>query len=179
MLNKCFAVLLSVCCLATFGADTTTQKSEGDNKNIQFTTMKADKFVFSYAVDGETLVAELSYPTAGWVAVGFNPTKMMKNGNFILATVVDGKPVLSDDYGVSEWSHKPDTEIGGKNNIINGNCTVKDGIMTVSFMIPLNSTDAKDVVLEKGKPIKVVLAAGKKPDLKSIHSALSKITITL
>lgn len=179
MLRKSFAVLLSVCCLSVFSADTTTQKSAPQEKATKFTTVKAGKFVFSYAVDSVNLVAELSYPTTGYVAVGFNTTKMMKDGNFILATVVDGKPVLSDDYGVSEYSHKPDTEIGGKNNILSGDCSIKNGVMTMKFTIPLNSGDDKDVVLEKGKPIKVIFAAGKKPDLKSIHSDLGKTTITL
>jgi len=179
MLSKCFVVLFSVCCLSTFGADTTTQKSAGNDNTSKFTTIKADKFIFSYAVDSVNLIAKLSYPTAGWVAVGFNPTRMMKGGNFILATVIDGKPVLSDDYGVSEWSHKPDTVIGGKNNIISGDCTIKDGCMIMRFTIPLNSGDAKDVVLEKGKPIKVIFAEGKKPNLSSIHSNLSKTNITL
>jgi hypothetical protein len=144
-----------------------------------FIEVKANKFLFSYKVDGENFVARVTYPTAGWVAVGFNPTKMMKGANFIIGSVVNGKTVISDEFGDSEDSHAPDTVHGGKYNVVNGSVTTDKGTTTMSFTIPLKSGDDKDAVLEKGKPIKLIFAAGKKPDQGTQHNALAKATITL
>ena len=159
-------------------ADTAVKTDTGNTANV-FTTVKEGKFVFSYKTEGNNLVAEVSYPTMGWVAVGFNPVKMMKGANFIIGALVDGKTVISDEFGVTPYSHKPDTALGGKYSIVRGACTSKDGILTMAFTIPLNSGDDKDVVLEKGKAIRVIFASGKKNDIRSMHSSLGKTDITL
>jgi hypothetical protein len=164
---------------AAFCADSTATGGAAAPGKSEFSTAKAGKFAFFYKVDGQNLVGKVSYPTAGWVGVGFNPVKMMKGANFILGTLAEGKAVVSDEFGTSKTSHAPDTTVGGKNNIIEGNVTAENGVLTLSFTIALNSGDDKDVVLEKGKPIKVIFAAGKKPDIRKMHSDIESTTITL
>jgi hypothetical protein len=164
---------------ATWCGDTAGQVSAPAQAITEFATVKAGKFVFLYRVDGPNLVAKVSYPTAGWVGVGFNPVKMMMGANFILGTIVEGKAVVSDEFGDSKYSHVPDSTQGGKNDIIGGDVVMDKALMTMSFTIPLSSGDTKDAVLEKGKKITVLFAAGKKPGLKSKHSDIEKTTITL
>jgi hypothetical protein len=172
-------LFLVLCYSIAFCVDSTGQSPSSTQEKTEFVTVKAGKFVFLYKVDGQNLVAKLSYPTSGWVGVGFNPVKMMKGANFFLGTVVDGKAVVSDEFGNSDYSHAPDSTLGGKSDIIAGDVTVDKGIMTMFFTIPLNSGDSKDVVLEKGKKIKVLFAAGKKPNMKIQHNDWEKTTITL
>jgi hypothetical protein len=164
---------------AALCGDTTGQASAPAQATTEFATAKAGKFVFLYKVDGLNLVAKVSYPTAGWVGVGFNPVKMMMGANFILGTIVDGKAVVSDEFGDSKYTHVADSNQGGKNDIVNSDVVTDKGVMTMSFTIPLNSGDTKDAVLEKGKKITVLFAAGKKSDLKKQHNAIEKTTITL
>ena len=170
-----FALFYSV----VFCGDSTSQSSPAVREENEFTVVNAKKFVFSYKVDGDNLVARISYPTAGWVAVGFNPVKMMQGANFVIGSVIGDKTVISDEFGATKYSHAPDTAHGGKYDVVNGSVVSEKGVMTMSFTIPLRSGDDKDVVLEKGKPIKVIFAAGKKPDLGKKHSVLAKTTITL
>ena len=164
---------------AAWCGDTAGQVSAPAQATTEFATAKAGKFVFLYRVDGPNLVAKISYPTTGWVGVGFNPVKMMLGANFILGTIVNGKPAISDEFGDSKYSHVPDSTQGGKNDIVNSDVVMDKGVMTMSFTIPLSSGDVKDVVLEKGKKITVLFAAGKKPDLKKQHNTIEKTTITL
>lgn len=164
---------------AALCADSTGRSGSPAQDKSEFSTIQAGKFVFSYKVDGPNLTAKVSYPTAGWVGVGFNPVKMMKGANFILGTVADGKAAVLDEFGKSNTSHAPDTTLGGKNNIIDGNVAAENGMMTMTFTIPLNSGDDKDAVLEIGKPVKLIFAAGKKPDIRKIHSDIGNATITL
>jgi hypothetical protein len=164
---------------AVFCGDSASQSGSIVKGKSEFKVVKAKQFTFSCKVDGENLVAQVSYPTTGWVAVGFNPKKMMKGAQFILGAFANGKAVLSDEFGDAEDSHAPDTTLGGKNNIIAGDVSIDNGTTTMSFTIPLISGDNKDAVLERGKPITVIFAAGKKPDLKTKHGALGFTTITL
>jgi hypothetical protein len=176
--RKC-VFLIALLYAAAMCADSTATGGAAVQNKSDFSTVKAGKFVFLYKTEGENLVGKVSYPTAGWVGVGFNPVKMMKGANFILGTLAADKALVSDEFGTSNTSHAPDTTIGGKNNIIDGNVAIENGTTTVSFTIPLNSGDDKDAVLEKGKPIKVIFAAGKKPDIKKIHGDIESATITL
>jgi hypothetical protein len=179
MVIKNMMIFLAFLFSAALCGDTVSQKAPPAKAAAEFTVVNVKKFQFSYKVNGDRLAGRVSYPTNGWVAVGFNPVRAMLGANFIMGCVVDGKPVLSDEFGATEFSHSPDTAHGGKYDISDGSVITANGTTTMSFSIPLNSGDDKDVVLEKGKPIKVIIAAGKKPDLKTGHYALGKTTITL
>ncbi len=47
-------------------------------------SIDVDKMKFSWSIDGDKLAASVSGPTTSWVAVGFNPTKAMKDANIII-----------------------------------------------------------------------------------------------
>lgn len=159
-----------------------TYAEEGsDNTNItaqsEFTTVTAKKFSFSYRTDEGNLVAKVSCPTKGWVAVGFNPSKKMKGANFIIGCYDNGKQIVADHFGISAVRHKADTLLGGKNDIVESSCTEKNDITTLSFTIPLDSGDEKDCKLIPGEKTKVIFAAGKKDNFKSKHFTIAKTTV--
>jgi hypothetical protein len=145
----------------------------------EFKTVTVKKFVFSYLVSGENLKVKVSCPTSGWVSVGFNPTEKMKDANYIIGYSAKGTAFVDDQFGNSPYGHKSDTELGGKNDIVESACTEENGITTLTFTIPLNSGDVKDRVLEKGKEAIVIFGAGKKDDFKKKHFTRAKTTITL
>jgi hypothetical protein len=172
-------ILIGLVSYGALGGDTASAGNPAIQPAGGFSETKSGKFAFAYKVDGNSLVARISYPTSGWVAVGFNPVKAMKGANFIIGCVADGKPVVSDEFGLTESSHARDSAYGGKDDIVNGSVITDNGTTTMSFSIPLNSGDSRDVVLEKGKQVKVIFAAGKKPDIATEHNALERATITL
>jgi hypothetical protein len=135
-------------------------------------------FTFAYAVDGENLVGRVSYPTKGWVAVGFHPKKKMEGANLIVGSSSADGSVVQDHYGEGPTRHRPDTALGGADNLIASSCAEEEGVTTVSFTIPLDSGDEKDGVIERGKETKVIFAAGKKDSFEHKHAAVAKTTIT-
>jgi hypothetical protein len=175
--NRLFVAAAAVCVAAflAIGQDSSAVKS----KEAPMKTVKAGKYTFSYRIDSTNLVATVSCKTQGWIAVGFNPKSVMQNANFIMGSVVDGKAVVSDEFGDNTYSHKPDTAIGGKNNIIAGDCTQADGVTTLSFTIPLDSGDAKDGKLVPGSKVKLIFASGATNDIRKKHKDDTKTTITL
>ena len=113
-----------------------------------------------WKVDGEMLKVKVSAPTTGWVAAGFDPSRAMKGANIVIGYVKDGKAEIRDDFGNGLFSHKADTELGGKDDILDKTGKEENGTTEISFTIPLNSGDEKDKPLAAGKTYKVILAAG-------------------
>ena len=171
------AVAAAIVCI--FAVFTFAQDSATASKPPAMKTVTTGKFAFNYRIDGANLVATVSCKTKGWIAVGFNPKNVMQNANLILGTVIDGKPVVSDEFGDGMFSHAPDTTIGGKNNIIAGDCTQANGVTTLSFTIPLDSGDPKDTKLAPGSKVKLIFATGATSDIKKKHKDDATTTITL
>jgi hypothetical protein len=179
MRGKQCIVIAIVMCFSAFAAGTAPDSLVTKSKDTTFKTVTAGKFTFSYKIDGKNLVATVSCKTQGWIAVGFNPKNVMQGANLIMGSVVDGKALLSDEFGTDMFSHKPDTAIGGKNNIISGDCTQASGVTTLSFTIPLDSGDPKDAKLVSGSKVKLIFATGATNDIKKKHNNDAAITITL
>jgi hypothetical protein len=146
---------------------------------VSYKTVNVKRWVFSYAIDGKNLVAKVSYPTRGWVAIGFGPSRKMEGANMVIGSVSEKGVVIKNHYGVSPVSHKAKADIGRKDCISDGNVTQKDGITTIFFTMPLNDGDPKDAVLVPGKEMPVIFAAGDAADITSEHSDSTKTKLAL
>jgi len=142
-------------------------------------TIAVKNFVFEYTIDGKNFTGKLSYPTEGWVAVGFKPVKKMKGANIIIGSAGGGNFTVADHFGVGEVVHKPDTTIGGADNIISGTCVEKNKVTTMSFTIPLDSGDDKDVVMAAGEKIRIIFAAGTTDDFSYKHVKVAGADVVL
>ena len=71
---------LFFCTLLVF---TVVGESSEKSKTIESKKVTVKEFVMTYKVCSDSIWVEVSYPTTGWVAVGFNPTKMMR-GEMVL-----------------------------------------------------------------------------------------------
>ncbi len=142
-------------------------------------TVQAGKFNCTYWTTDSTFSAKVWAKTNGWIAMGFAPKAIMLNANIIIGTIENGKPLISDDYGVELYAHKPDTLIGGKYDILSGDVKQENGITTMTFTIPLDSKDPKDTKLVKGQKIKVIFSCGSTNDIRKKHSNDASTSITL
>ena len=176
-IKQFLALSLSVSICA--GAVAITDTASAANGKATAKTVTAGKFTFSYTIEGKNLSATVSYPAIGWIAVGFNPKTVMKGANFIIGSVDSGKAVVSDEFGDGMFSHAPDTVLGGKNDIISGDCKQANGVTTLSFTIPLDSGDDKDVKLAAGQKVKLIFAFGASKDTRKKHKDTAKALITL
>lgn len=147
-----------------------------DSKNKY---IKVDDMDISWEIVDDNAIFTISAPTNGWVSIGFEPTKMMKDADIIIAYVKDGVLNIEDHYGNGNVTHKPDIDLGGEDNVNPVKGIETDKMTTVTFAIPLNSGDKYDKVLEEGKNYTIIFAYGKKDDFKSWHKYKSKAEITL
>jgi len=141
-----------------------------------------DGFVLRWeTVSGDNLSVELSAPTTGWVAVGFDPTQMMLNANIIIGYVATGTPSLRDDFGWQTTSHRDDILLGGTSDVtVNGGFEA-GGSTEIQFSIPLNSGDVYDRELVPGNTYPIILArsADGQDDFSAPHAAIATASITI
>ena len=126
--------------------------------------VKAKGMTFSWKIEGSELKVKLSARTTGWVGIGFNPTNQMKNANFILGYVKQGKAQIVDDFGIYSNAHKRDDEIGGTRNVTLLGGTEKGGFTIIEFSIPLDSGDKADTIIDPDGETLVLLAYGSDRD---------------
>jgi len=143
-------------------------------------TLTVNQMNFSWNVNADSLAVRLSAPTTGWLAIGFNPTDMMKDANIIIGYVKDGKVEVSDDFGSGPTMHMPDDKRGGTNNVTVVGGSETGNTTTLEFSIPLNSGDVNDGVINPTADTKVILAYGPDRDsFKMKHQFAKAITVNL
>jgi len=149
--------------------------------NIQYTNkIDVKDMTFQWKIDGDKIHIKLIAKTNGWVGIGFNPSKIMKDANFILGYVKNGKPAITDHFGTGDRMHKRDKKLGGKNNISNIFGTEENGKTEIGFTIPLNSGDSKDQKIKADKDTKILLAYGAGRDsFRAVHKFRTSITVNL
>lgn len=142
--------------------------------------LKDKDMTFAWSVDGDNLAVKLSAKTEGWVGVGFNPSKSMKDANFILGYVKKGKPKIIDEFGEKENTHKSDKKLGGTADATLVSGAEEGGVTTIEFTLPLKSADKYDGALDVAGETTVLLAYGAGRDsFRSKHKYRSTYKVNL
>ncbi len=169
MKKTLFSLVVVLVCIVGVNS---VQSASYDNE------MEAKGVTFAWKVDGDTLHAKVSAKTKGWVAVGFNPSSKMKDANYIIGYVKDGKPEVADHFGDKSTGHSPDEDLGGTSDVTLVGGSEEGGMTTIEFTIPVNSGDKYDSALTVDGDTVVLLAFGPDRDsLKPRHK--NKITKTV
>lgn len=142
--------------------------------------VEAKGVTFAWKVDGDTLHGKISAKTEGWVAVGFNPSSKMKDGNYILGYVKDGEAEVVDHFGDKSTGHSADEKLGGSSDVTLVGGSEEGDMTTIEFTIPLDSGDQYDSVLNVDGDTVIMLSYG--PDRDSFrprHRARASVTVNL
>ena len=139
----------------------------------------AEDWAVSWVFKAETIEFTMSAPTTGWISLGFNPTRRMKDADYILAYVENGKVYISDEYGTGSTSHKSDVSLGGKESAKALSFLEEANKTTITFSLSLNSGDQYDTVFRKGDTCKVLAAYANSKNLNSKHRKRDSADIIL
>ncbi len=101
-----------------------------------------ENWSFSWRFVDQEIEFTLNTPTTGWAAIGFDPSRMMKDAHYIIGYVSNGSVFLRDDFGTGDTMHVADTSIGGTEDVRLISGTEQDGKTTLVFAIPMDSGDA-------------------------------------
>ncbi len=142
--------------------------------------IKDSKMTFAWKVDGTNLAVKLAAETEGWVGIGFNPTKDMKDADFVVGFVKDGNVKISDEFGDKENSHALDKKLGGTDDVTVVGGSETGGVTTIEFTIPLNSADKNDTPIKVDGDTVILLAHGAGRDsLITKHVYRSQLQVNL
>ena len=140
--------------------------------------LTVEKMQFHWRVDGNALHIKLKAPVTGWLAVGFDPSKGMQDAHMVTGYMENGKPVILDQHGIDPKHHKPDTELGGADDVKDPAGVQAGGETELSFTIPVKSADKLD------KPIPLdgtdlMLAYGESNEIAQQHVLWAKARLNL
>lgn len=140
-----------------------------------------DGITLSWLPTDSTLSVEVTGPTTGWVAVGFDPTTGMQDANIIIGCLSGTEAILRDDWGNSPSSHRADTLLGGTSDLLDTSAVEASGATTIAFTIPLVSGDDFDKPLYIGSTYNVILAYAPDgvDDFSIQHELFTTTSITL
>ncbi|MGM0367472.1 MAG: DOMON domain-containing protein [Actinomycetota bacterium] len=130
--------------------------------------------------DESNLYIGLQSESKGWISIGLDPERVMKEANFIFLANVNDEIIVRDDFGTGNFSHSPDTELGGTEDITRyaGQSTEKG--FSYEIVIPMDSGDQFDKKLAPGREYTVLLAINSTDtDFNKKHTARGKTSITL
>lgn len=135
---------------------------------------------FAWKVDGENLAVKISAKTEGWVGIGFNPSKAMKDSNIIIGYVKKGEVKILDEFGDKENAHSPDKKLGGTEDVTVVGGTEENGVTTLEFVIPLKTEDKHDTTIDPGGDTTVLLAyGGGRDSFRAKHRYRGTIVVNL
>lgn len=131
--------------------------------------------------DGETLYFAMEGDTQGWVSVGIEPSRGMKDADFFFGFVANGEAKLWDAFGTaaSGPNHPPDEELGGTNDLLEF-AGVEDGNVTrFELKRRLDTGDQYDKALAPGATYNIIVATGGADDYNGYHSVVRSGQLTL
>lgn len=166
--------MVAVICVLLMAVTSSVYATEYDHE------VKVKKMSFSWKVDGDNLAVKISAPTMGWVGIGFNPSKKMKDANFVLGYVKKGEAKIIDEFGTSSTKHKSDKKLGGTADTTLVSGTEEGGITTIEFTMPVKSSDKYDTPFDLNSDSLVLLAYGPDRDsFKTRHKYRATVKVNL
>ena len=136
---------------------------------------------FSWEFLADEIKFTLTSPNTGWVAIGFNPSRMMKDADYKIGYVADGELIIRDDYGTGNTKHASDDSVGGTQDVRPISGSEENGVTTIVFALPLDSGDQFDVKFVQGESYKVLLAYGadSADNFTGMHRERSSVDVVL
>jgi DOMON domain len=117
--------------------------------------------------------------TNGWVGIGFNASKGMKDAWFVLGYVKEGKLTVVEDHGTAETAHRPVTDLGGTASVKNASGSNANDETEIRFSMPLQPPGSLDKPIVTDAEMNVLLAYGDSIALQQIHKFRAKLKVNL
>ncbi len=149
-------------------------KSDGSIKEGEYThklELVKEKFVVHYCFDSLYIYLGIEVKNNGWFAVGFNPSRAMKDADMIIFYEEKNELRALDSYSTGVFGpHKGDKDLGGKGDILEFAYKKIDNGYVVEFRRLLNTEDKFDKVFNVGKIHKLIYAMSNGHDISKKHN---------
>lgn len=142
-------------------------------------TVHSGAMQMAWTMDEHNMHVELSSPTDGWLAIGFNTQSQLKGSMLIMARVRDGKAEVVDHYVVMPGVYRPFVEQGSPPVAFDVSGKETAAGTEVSFSLRLNHYGPLETMLEKGQAYFLHMAYSLDDNFQhhSVHRTLETITL--
>ena len=124
---------------------------------------------FSWRHDGSRLFGELSAPTPGWIAVGFNERPKLKDTRFVIA-VVSTSPVRAEEHVALVPDHRNIEALGLSPALDHAGGSYDAGLSRLEFSLPHQIPGRAALQLGPGAQVHLMIAWSRETDFTH-HSA--------
>ncbi len=133
-------------------------------------------YILHWSFSGNLLKMGMQARTAGWVAVGFDPTNKMKDADMVIGFVdAQGKVHIVDAFSTGETGpHPPDASLGGTHDILEFGGSEKDGWTTIEFTRNRTASDLRDRTVKDDGTTRIIWAYGPSDDLTAGHGSVRR-----
>lgn len=119
----------------------------------------------------DTIRIAMQADTQGWVAVGFQPGRRMRDADIVFGMMVDGVATVLDSYSTGDFGpHSADVNQGGADDLLSSGGVRTDSMTTFEFERSLDTGDARDVSLQRGVATQLIWSYGSSDNEKMQHS---------
>lgn len=132
-----------------------------------------------WEIAGKSIDFELSAPTRGWLAIGFNASEDLEGTYLVMSCVEAGKVKVVEHKTLAPGDYRPITDLGGKASveILGGN--EQGNASQVHFRIPQQVSDGFHKSLLPGSKWRLLVAYSREDDFKHHSMMRTNIAITL
>ncbi len=156
--------LLSASATIGIASQTTGIAKAGTDKSVE-----REGVAFKWHHQDDKLFGELSAPTAGWFAVGFNSEQSLRGTYFIIAAV-SSAPIHAEEHLAIVPQHKHFAELGWNETLTRLGSSYTKGRSQISFSIAARPVLQHGVALWPGARTYMMLAWSHERDFDH-HSA--------
>jgi len=127
-----------------------------------------------WSISGDAIYLGLKSPGQGWVAIGLDPTgPIMQGADILIGYMQNGQLYLTDEYAADITSHTPDTQLGGRDDLLQKAGSESEQGTIIEFVRKLNTRDGYDQPIIAGQRI-VMLAYSDSDDTSGYHGETAK-----
>jgi hypothetical protein len=142
-------------------------------------SIKKGGMELSYSCDTAYLHLNLSAPTRGWLAIGFNDRPGIEGTYLLMARVQDGRAEVVAHYTIRPGNYQSLVSLGETEQ-----CTLVSGSEVgnrslVSFSLPLNRVGKYQKALVPGNPYHLILAYSRDDDFQHHSTMRTSLKFTL
>lgn len=122
-----------------------------------------------WTIEGDFIYIGLRVPTRGWVAIAWDPSgPIMEGEDIIIGYVKEGSLYLQDYFAVTSVSHASDVSLGGRDDLLEKAGAESEQGTVLEFRRKLDTQDRFDRPLAKGTHT-VQLAYAPNDDFLTYH----------
>jgi hypothetical protein len=134
-----------------------------------------------WTVEGSDIFIAIEGDTGGWIALGLEPSRQMKDADMMIGWVTGGnQATVVDAYSTGiTGPHPPDVDLGGTSDIATYAGSEKAGVTTIEYRRPLSTGDARDQVIPAAGAVSIIWAIGPSDSFNAYHLARGSGTLVI